>query len=96
MAATAATGRAMRGSIYPYETAAGVRYYVKYRDASGKQSTKRGFTTETAARRARERLMGRVHRREVSVSRETLAGYWTRYLAAHRPYLDHTHQQPHL
>jgi integrase len=89
--ATATTPRANRGeqgSIYPYATVDGIRYRFAYRDASGKQSTKRGFTSPAAARKARERLMGKVHRREVSVSRETLAGYWARYLALRKPYLE--------
>jgi integrase len=32
--------------------------------------------------------MGKVHAGELRVSRETLAGYWERYLAARKPYLE--------
>lgn len=77
-----------QGSIYAYETRAGTRYRFVFRDSGGKQTTKRGFTSRTAARKERERLMGRVHRGELRVSRETFGEYWERYLRARRPYLE--------
>src|SRR4051794_29962664 len=88
MAANGTHARAMGDSVYAYETAHGTRYYFKYRDSSGKQSTKRGFTSATAARKERERLMGRVHSGKVRVSRESLAGWWARWLEQRRPYLE--------
>ena len=88
MAAQSTSGRAVGDSIYPYETAEGTRYYYKYRDATGRGSSKRGFTSRQAARKDRERLMGRVHRREVCVSRKTLATHWAHYLRQRRPYLE--------
>src|SRR3954468_14172920 len=80
--------RTDQGSVYAYETSAGTRYRFMFRDAAGRQTTRRGFPTRAAARKGRERLMGRVHAGEVRVSRETLGGYWTRYRAARRPYLE--------
>lgn len=38
-------------SIYEYETKEGTRYRFAYRDAAGNQSTKRGFTSRSAARK---------------------------------------------
>src|SRR6266536_3968112 len=73
--------------IYPYETAQGTRYYFKFRDARGKSSTRRGFTSRRAAKRAREALRGKVHRGELRVSRATFGGYWRTWLARRRPFL---------
>src|SRR4051794_5294631 len=89
MAAKSTRAPAMGGSGYAYETAGGGRYYFKYRDSTGKQSTKRGFMSVTAARKERERLMGKVHAHQVRVSRESLAGWWERWLAQRQPYLEH-------
>ena len=76
------------GSIYAYKTRAGTRYRFVFRDSRGKQTTRRGFTSRAAARKERERLMGRVHRGEVRVSRESLESYWRGYLQRRRPYLE--------
>jgi len=61
-------------SIYAYPTKQGVRYRFVYRDSSGKQSQKRGFTSRSAAKRERERLVSQARRGELRVSRET---FWT-------------------
>jgi len=84
----AGPARGGQGSIYPYETVAGTRWRFTYRDSAGKQTTKRGFPSRTAARKERERMMGKVHRGEVRVSRESLEVYWERWLRARRPYLE--------
>jgi len=75
--------------VYPYETKAGRRWCFSYRDSAGKQAMKRGFSSPTAARKERERIMGRVHRGELRVSRESLAGWWARWLTQRKPYLEH-------
>ncbi|MGZ6568196.1 MAG: hypothetical protein ACXVE9_12425 [Solirubrobacteraceae bacterium] len=62
--------RGTQGSIYAYQTREGTRYRFTFRDAAGKQSTRRGFTSRTAARRERERLMGSVHQRAEQVGRD--------------------------
>lgn len=85
--ADARAEKGARDSIYPYETQAGTRYYFVFRDRRGKQSTRRGFTSRTAARKAREELMGRVHRGEVRISRLTLKDLWTPWLERRKPYL---------
>jgi hypothetical protein len=74
-------------SIYAYETKQGTRYRFAYRDSRGKQSQKRGFTSRTAAKRERERLMGRVHRGEVRIHAETFGQWWERWLIRRKPYL---------
>jgi hypothetical protein len=69
--------RGSAGSIYPYDTADGTRYRFTFRDARGKQSTRRGFLTRRAARAERERLMGKVHTGQLRVSKEKFGGFWT-------------------
>jgi integrase len=75
-------------SIYAYETKQGTRYRFAYRDAAGKQSQRRGFTSRTAARKERQRLMGGVHRGEVRISRERFGVFWERWLVKRKPYLE--------
>jgi integrase len=74
-------------SIYAYETKEGTRYRFVYRDPAGKQSQKRGFTSRTAARRERQRIISQVQRGELRVSRETLGEYWERWLVRRKPHL---------
>jgi integrase len=75
-------------SIYAYETKEGTRYRFVYRDPSGKQSQKRGFTSRTAAKRERERIISQVRRGELRVSRQTFGEYWDHYLVRRKPYLE--------
>ncbi len=86
-AANGPSPAAGRGSIYAYKPKAGVRYRFVYDDSAGHQSSARGFRSTAAARRAREELMGRVHRGQVRVSRETFGGYWRRWLPRRRAFL---------
>src|SRR4051794_11138094 len=81
--------RGLQGSIYAYATTAGTRYRFTFRDSTGRQVMKRGFSSQTAARKERERLMGKVHAHQVRVSRESLGGWWERWLEQRRPYLEH-------
>ena len=80
--------RGANGSIYAYKTKAGTRYRFVFRDARGKQTSRNGYVTRAAARKARKRLMGKVHRGELRVSRESLGACWGRYLTQRRPYLE--------
>jgi len=80
--------RGASGSIYAYQTQAGTRCRFVFRDSRGTQTSRNGFLTRAAARKEREKLMGRMHAGQVRASRETLAGYWERYLKARRPYLE--------
>jgi integrase len=59
-----------------------------YRRSDGRQTTKRGFASERAARDARRRLIEQVERGEVRHNKETFGGYWERWLARRRPYLE--------
>jgi integrase len=80
--------RGANGSIYGYKTKAGTRYRIVFRYSRGRQTSRNGFLSRAAARKERERLMGKVHRGEVRVSRESLAAYWLRYLQQRKPYLE--------
>jgi hypothetical protein len=60
---------------------------VRWRDASGRQRARR-FACERAARDARRRLVEQVERGEVRHTKQTFGGYWERWLARHRPYLE--------
>jgi integrase len=83
---TARHGR--NGGVYSYRTAGGVRWRFVYRRSDRTQTTKRGFPSERAARDARRRLIEQVERGEVRHTRETFGGYWERWLARRRPYLE--------
>ena len=83
---TARHGRS--GGVYSYRTADGTRWRFVYRRSDGAQTTKRGFTSERAARDARRRLVEQVERGEVRHTTETFAGYWERWLGQRRPYLE--------
>ena len=57
------TGAGGSGSgVYSYRTAAGLRWRFVVRRSDGTQTTKRGFTSERAARDARRRLVEQVER----------------------------------
>jgi len=83
---TAKHGRS--DGVYSYDTAAGVRWRFVYRRSDGTQTTKRGFSSERAARDARRRLVEQVERGEVRHTKETFGGYWQRWLTHRRPYLE--------
>ena len=85
-----ASGAASDGSIYSYETTAGTRWRFIFRDSRGRADAAAAASRAAARPRARARAAAwaSVHRGEVRVSRETLAGYWERYLHARRPYLE--------
>ncbi|MGH2874302.1 MAG: site-specific integrase [Solirubrobacteraceae bacterium] len=85
-AETARHGRS--GGVYSYRTADGVRWRFVYRRSDGTQTTKRGYASERAARDARRRLIEQVERGEVRHTKETFGGYWERWLAQRRPYLE--------
>ena len=88
MSSARPTRKVMSDSIYAYETKQCTRYCFKFRDAAGKQTTRRGFLTRREARVAREQVMGKVHSRQIVVSRATLASWWEIWLAGRKPYLE--------
>src|SRR5262249_39314604 len=83
-----ATRTKSAGGIYPYPTRSGTRWYFKARDSEGRQTTKRGFTSERSARDAKRRLVERVERGEVRHTRESFGHFWHRWLARRKPYLE--------
>ena len=74
--------------VYSYHAAGGVRWRFVYRRSDGTQTSRRGFTSERAARDARRRVIEQVDRGEVRHTRETFGGYWERWLARRKPYLE--------
>jgi hypothetical protein len=50
------------GGVYSYATKQGRRWYFKFRDSNGVQTTKRGFTSARAATDAKRRLTERIER----------------------------------
>ena len=58
------------------------------RRSDGSQTSKRGFTSETAARDARRRLVEKVERGEVRHTKETFGAFWKRWLSRRKPYLE--------
>jgi integrase len=74
--------------VYPYATGDGTRWYFKARGSEGTQVTRRGFTSERAARDARRRLTEQVERGELRHTRESFGDYWARWLARRKPYLE--------
>lgn len=83
---TAQHGRS--GGVYSYSTADGIRWRFVYRRSDGSQTSKRGYTSERAARDARRRSIEQVERGEVRHTKETFGGYWQRWLTRRRPYLE--------
>jgi integrase len=76
------------GGIYSYPTRHGLRWRFVYRRTDGGQTSKRGFTSEKAARDARRRVVEQIERGELRHTRESFADYWARWLARRKPYLE--------
>ena len=83
----AAKPRSSTPNVYPYETSDGTRWRYSYRDARGRQSSKRGFASERAAARDRGRTIARVERSGLYVSRLTFGEFFAAWLRTRRPYL---------
>jgi hypothetical protein len=76
------------GGVYAYETSAGTKWRYVVRPSDGSMTSKRGFSSETAARDARRRLVEQIERGEVVHTGETFGMLWGRWLARRRPYLE--------
>ena len=76
------------GSIYRYETASGAKWRYVVRQPDGSQTSKRGFSTEKAARDARRRLIEKQERGEIRQTKETFGAFWDRWLSRRRAYLE--------
>lgn len=75
------------GGVYTYATAAGTRWRFVFRQSDGSLTTRRGFSSRSAAVTARRTAIEQVRRGEVRASRETFAGFWASVLEAKRPYV---------
>jgi integrase len=80
--------RGSQGGVYPYPTAQGTRWRYVMRRSDGSQTTKRGFTSPTAARAACRRTVERVDRGEALHTKHTFGSWWEAWLARRRPYLE--------
>ncbi len=76
------------GGVYRYETASGARWRYVIRRPDGSQTSKRGFSSERAARDARRRLTEKQERGEIRHTKETFGAFWERWLSRRRPYLE--------
>jgi len=70
---------APRGGVYSYETAQGTRWRFVFRRKNGKQTSKRGFMSRSAAYNALRRLI-EIDRGEIRHTDEMLGGWWERWL----------------
>jgi integrase len=82
------TARQGQSGVYSYRTADGIRWRFVYRRSDGTQTSKRGFLSARAALDARRRLIEKVERGELRHTKETFGGYWERWLARRKPYLE--------
>ncbi len=77
-----------RGGVYPYATAQGTRWRYVIRRSDGKQTSKRGFTSQRAARDACRRVVERVERGELRHTDRTFGSWWESWLRRRKPYLE--------
>ncbi len=82
------TSYGKQGGVYPYRTEAGTRWRVVYERSDGKLTSKRGFTSPTAAANWRRRQVEKVERREVIHTKEAFGDFWPRWLDRRKPYLE--------
>jgi integrase len=75
------------GGVYPYETASGTKWRYVARRSDGSLTSKRGFTSETAARTARRRITEKRERGEIVHTKETFGSFFPRWLKRRKPYL---------
>jgi integrase len=75
------------GGVYPYETSEGTRWRFVFRQSDGGLTTRRGFTSRTAATNARNAAIEEVRRGEVRVNRDVFSDFWAGLLEAKRPYI---------
>jgi integrase len=77
-----------KGGVYPYPTAQGARWRYVIRRSDGKQTSKRGFTSQRAAREACRRLVEQIERGEVRHTKQTFGSWWETWLRRRKPYLE--------
>jgi integrase len=77
-----------QGGVYPYPTAQGTRWRYLVRRSDGTQTSKRGFSSQRAARQALREVVEQVQRGEIRHTRHTFGSWWKGWLAARKPYLE--------
>jgi hypothetical protein len=87
LAGGAGKPRSSTPNVYAYQTRAGIRWRYSYRDSRGRASSKRGFASERAAARDRERTMAEVRDRGLYISRLTFGEFFPDWLRRRRPYV---------
>ncbi|MGO9321840.1 MAG: tyrosine-type recombinase/integrase [Solirubrobacteraceae bacterium] len=76
------------GGVYPYETSSGTKWRYVIRRSDGSLTSKRGFSSESAARTARRRITESKERGEVVHTKHTFGSWWKGWLRQRKPYLE--------
>jgi integrase len=76
------------GGVYPYEISTGTRWRYVTRRSDGSLTSKRGFSSESAARTARRRIAESTERGEVLHTKHTFGSWWEGWLRQRKPYLE--------
>jgi integrase len=75
------------GGVYAYATTEGARWRFVFRQSDGRLTSRRGFTSRSAALAARAIAVEEVRRGDVHVTRDTFGEFWAKVLEAKRPYI---------
>jgi integrase len=78
---------ANQGGVYAYATADGRRRRFVFRQSDGRLTSRRGFTSRSAAVAARAIAVEEIRRGDVRVTRDTFGEFWAKVLEAKRPYV---------
>jgi hypothetical protein len=73
--------------VYTYGTADGPRWRFVFRLSDGRMTSRRGFTSRSAALAARAVAVEEVRRGDVRATRDTFGEFWAKMLEAKRPYV---------
>ncbi|MGO8907109.1 MAG: tyrosine-type recombinase/integrase [Solirubrobacteraceae bacterium] len=84
----AGMSRGAKGSVYSYETAGGTRWRYVVRRSDGKQTSKRGFTSQRTAQDAYRRVVEQIDRGEILHTDQTFGSWWDTWLRRRKPYLE--------
>jgi integrase len=77
-----------KGGVYSYQTAKGTSWRYVFRRTDGVQTSKRGFSSQGAARAALRRVTEQTDRGEVRHSKHTFGSWWEKWLRQRKPYLE--------
>ena len=75
------------GGVYPYQTANGTKWRCVVKRTDGTWTSKRGFTSRTAATNWRQREIENTELGLGADARQTFGEYWTSWLDRRKPYL---------